>query len=249
MNGPAWPWSDAAGQPGAGGDQPRLRHVAAQGAAGDGAADAVPVTGRAVDHVSSRRCSAGLPAGSAVSPSAGHAAGGVTAGDNHAGDQDAELAPGTNGERRALDFLAFRQLVHEPLADRVGVIGAAVVVDAVALDDDRPLAHQDAPGWPGHGGPAVILMLPHVTGVVNVASGPGVAEPGVEPFGVGDVVQGAPSVAAAPWEFGGVAACPGADGGGGDVEEPRDRAGVGQGSGHPLIMADGVRNPALIRAS
>src|SRR6266496_1180974 len=159
MNGPAWPWSDAAGQPGAGGDQPRLRHVAAQGAAGDGAADAVPVTGRAVDHVSSRRCSAPRRAGSAVSLSAGH--------------RDAERAPGTDGERRGLDFLALSQLVNEPLADRVGVIGAAVVVDAVALDDDRPLAHQDSVA--AHRGPAVILMLPHVTGFVNVAGGPGAA--------------------------------------------------------------------------
>src|SRR6266542_1243380 len=125
--------------------------------------------------VSSRRCSAARAAGSAVSRSAGHAAGGVTAGDDHAGDRDAERAPGTDSEVDGLEFLALRQLVHEPLADRVRVIGAAVVVDAVALDDDRPLAHQDAPGWPGHGGPAVILMLPHVTGVVNVASGPGAA--------------------------------------------------------------------------
>src|SRR6266496_1164463 len=81
--------------------------------------------------VSSRRCSAPRRAGSAVSLSAGH--------------RDAERAPGTDGERRGLDFLALSQLVNEPLADRVGVIGAAVVVDAVALDDDRPLAHQDSP--------------------------------------------------------------------------------------------------------
>src|SRR6266536_4155932 len=85
--------------------------------------------------VSSRRCSAARAAGSAVSLSAGH--------------RDAERAPGTGGEVHGLDFLALSQLVHEPLADRVGVIGAAVVVDAVALDDDRPLTHQGAPGWPG----------------------------------------------------------------------------------------------------
>src|SRR6266536_5886018 len=99
--------------------------------------------------VSSRRCSAARAAGSAVSRSAGHAAGGVTAGDDHAGDRDAELAPGTGGEVDGLEFLALSQLVCEPLADRVRVIGAAVVVDAVALDDDRPLAHLDAPSWPG----------------------------------------------------------------------------------------------------
>ncbi len=69
------------------------------------------------------------------------------------------------------------------------------------------------------------------------------AQPGVKAFRVGDVVQGAPAVAAPSGELGGVAAGPGADGGGGDVEEPCDGAGVGQGSGHPLIMAGSVRNP------
>src|SRR6266498_3786551 len=123
--------------------------------------------------VSSRRCSAARAAGSAVSRSAGHASGGVTSGDDHAGDRDAERAPGTGGEVDGLEFLALRQLVCEPLADRVGVVGAAVVVDAVALDDDRPLTHQDSVA--AHRGPAVILMLPHVTGVVNVAGGPGAA--------------------------------------------------------------------------
>src|SRR6266498_2246180 len=97
--------------------------------------------------VSSRRCSAARAAGSAVSRSAGHAAGGVTAGDDHAGDRDAERAPGTGGEVDGLEFLALRQLVHETLADRVRVIVAAVAVNAMTLDDDRPFTHLGAPGW------------------------------------------------------------------------------------------------------
>lgn len=64
---------------------------------------------------------------------------------DHGAIRYAESAPGTHREVNVLNLLALGQLIYEPLTDRVRVIVAAVVVDAVTLDDDRPLTHTHLP--------------------------------------------------------------------------------------------------------